>query len=382
VTLEPSQVADKAAAVGTGLVMCVLALVVLAAAPQSKRNRSLALFFLVFGTCGFILGYLDAFIPDRAWSYDELLVDFSGNFAVPALYLAFIGAAVSTPLVRPFKSRVFRWLAVCILAACLGSAIVIPQAWVAGSGRPNSIGGWNWDQGLLSGQVSNWVFGVTFAVGAIATLDTWRRSPRGSQARAQARAYALAFLVIDAGGVALPSSLAIIGVPGISSNYADIAQSLIILFGLGLLARGLLRNQLFDFDLKVKWALKRGTLVGVILAVFLVATAVAEQFLQGYGFVVGGVAIGLLLFLIRPVERAIDRLADRAMPKTTGSAEYVAYRKLEVYRAAVESEIETHGHDHQEHAVLERLRVKLGISREDADALQREARERVVEASA
>lgn len=41
----------------------------------------------------------------------------------------------------------------------------------------------------------------------------------------------------------------------------------------------------------------------------------AQTFLTDvYGFVVGGVAAGLLLFAIHPLQRVAERVADAAMP--------------------------------------------------------------------
>jgi hypothetical protein len=320
-------------------------------------------------------------VPDPRWSYNYALA-YRSSIAFIWLYLPFAGEAIASPIVRPFRSRP--------LLVLLGIASVVwaLQPWIfplafVGPGRPGPLGGWDWGPGTLSPLVQETIsllLAALFAVTTIAAFDAWKRAPEGTPSRERAKAYLIAFMVNDV-TVVFALTIGVFGPPDWGTGL-DTVENLCIAVFLVLLVRAMLRYQLFDFDLKVKWTLKRGTLVAIVLAVFFVATAVAEQYLQGYGFVVGGIAIGLLLFAIRPVERAIDRMADRAMPKTTGSPDYIAYRKLEVYRAAVESEIETHGHDHEEHAVLERLRVKLGISREDADALQREARERVAEASA
>jgi hypothetical protein len=213
----------------------------------------------------------------------------------------------------------------------------------------------------------------TFAVAS--TLDAVRRSSPGSLQRRRAVGYAVAFGLIDSGFLlSIPSfDLQYFGAAP-ASEYAtfNIVSTYVFLAALLVLARTMLRYQLFDLDIKVKWTLKRGTLVAIILVVFFVSTAVAEQYLQGYGFVVGGVAIGLLLFAIRPVERAIDRLADRAMPRTTGTPEYVAFRKLEVYKAAVESAHETGGITDKDRRNLERLRAKLAIGSADAEAVERD----------
>jgi hypothetical protein len=299
----------------------------------------------------------DPFVAQNALLYVNVTA-----WLLLVVYVLFFSTALTTPLVRPLRARPVRVVLVALSAGFLVWVVAWPVQALAILAPDNPIEGIVW--------------GAVPVFATLASIDALRRAAEGP-ARRRARAYLIAFLVNDLdllkGGVLNNFSVKL--------PTLDALQSIANLVFIVLLVRALLAYQLFDFDLKVKWTLKRGTLVAIVLAVFFVATAIAEQYLQGYGFLAGGLAIGLLLFAIRPVERAIDRMADHAMPKTTGSADYIVFRKLEVYRAAVESEIETHGHDHQEHAVLERLRVKLGISREDADALQREARERAVEAS-
>jgi hypothetical protein len=152
----------------------------------------------------------------------------------------------------------------------------------------------------------------------------------------------------------------------------NLSTGLVFLPMPALAAYALLRHRLLGIDLKIKWTLKRGTLVAIILGAFFVATAVAEQYLQGYGFVFGGVAIGLLLFAIRPIERAIDRMADRAMPKTTGTPEYLAQRRHEIYRAALEDSLADGAVTAKERAVLVRLAANLGIDGNDAMRIEGE----------
>ncbi|MBI4392392.1 MAG: hypothetical protein HY556_01155 [Euryarchaeota archaeon] len=103
---------------------------------------------------------------------------------------------------------------------------------------------------------------------------------------------------------------------------------------------GLLRYQLFDIDVKVKWGIKRGTIASVFLLTFLVVTQLAQQYFQtNYEWVFGGVAAGLLLFAIAPLQRAADRIANAAMPNVHEAQEFRAGDKtsqLKAYRAAVE----------------------------------------------
>jgi hypothetical protein len=95
-------------------------------------------------------------------------------------------------------------------------------------------------------------------------------------------------------------------------------------------------------------------------------SALAEQYLQQFGWVFGGLAVGALLFALRPIERAIDRMADRAMPRTTGTPEYIAQRKHEIYRAAIEDMAADGTVSTKERTALIRLAANLGIDGNDA----------------
>jgi hypothetical protein len=154
-------------------------------------------------------------------------------------------------------------------------------------------------------------------------------------------------------------------------TFLDIIDNLLIAGFVLLLARAMLRYQLFDFDLKLKWTLRRGTLAAIILSAFVLATAVAEQYLQQFGWVIGGLAVGVLLFALRPIERAIDRFADKAMPKTTGTPEYLAQRKHEIYRAALEDAMRDGVVSAKERALLLRLAENLSLSGDEAMSIER-----------
>jgi hypothetical protein len=222
---------------------------------------------------------------------------------------------------------------------------------------------------------------LSFAYGAVCALSALRRSPRGTIAGNRARAYAIAFVTIDAGLVTTGVPLVLHKVVPYAAplQYAlQYLQILAIAIGVLLVVRGMLRYQLFDFDLKVKWTLKRGTLVAVILGAFFIVTALAEQYLQQLGWVFGGLAVGALLFALRPIERAIDRMADRAMPRTTGTPEYLAARKHEIYRAALEEATRDGAVSTKERRLLLRLSADLGLSAEDAIRIE----QHVIEAEA
>jgi hypothetical protein len=362
-----------------GLILIAVAGFVLSGGSRRLVNAFLATYLASLGV-SFILQDLPLFIPDRLWAYN---VSWAGAIVSYGIafggYLLFLGQALETWLVAPLRSRAGIAL---LLAGIVAFAVVgwlRPDALQA-DGPADPHGGWNFPPGQLSVAMSPYVQLLIFSFGVLTAITAVARTERGSIKRKRAIAFLQGITVIDAVLIAFSVTTLLFG-RNIDAITEPVALIIIAAGGI-MLVRGLLRYQLFDFDLKVKWTLQRGTVAAIILGAFFIVAQVAQNYLAGaLGWLAGGIAAGALLFAIRPIEHFAARLSDRAMPKTTGSPDYIAYRKLEVYRAAVESEIETHGQDHQEHAVLERLRIKLGISREDADALQREARERIAEAS-
>jgi hypothetical protein len=269
------------------------------------------------------------------------------------VYFLFFSTALTTPLVRPLRGPPVRGLLLALSACFLGWVILWPPQALAIL-RPDDL-------------VEGIVWGTVPILATIASADAWRRAP-GGLPRRRARAYFAAFVVNDLSLVK----------GGALNNFRidfpalDVLQIVTNLAFLFLLVRALLRDQLFDFDLKLKWTLRRGTLVAILLGAFFVVSALAEQYLQQFGWVVGGLAVGALLFALRPIERAIDRMADRAMPRTTGTPEYLAQRKHEIYRAAIEDAMRDGVVSAKERALLLRLADNLGLSAEESTRIERD----------
>lgn len=76
--------------------------------------------------------------------------------------------------------------------------------------------------------------------------------------------------------------------------------------------------------------------------------------------------------ILAPLQRFAERIAGLAMPNTLNTAEYAAFRKLQVYEAAVAEARLGGGISQKERALLNRLRDTLGISAVDAETLERE----------
>lgn len=141
----------------------------------------------------------------------------------------------------------------------------------------------------------------------------------------------------------------------------------------GILLYGLLRTHIFDVDLKLKFALRQSTLAAIFVAIFFVVSEMAQTVLSAaVGTVLGILAAGLLIFAIHPMQRVAERIADRAMPHVQPNAEYLSYRRLEVYRSALELAAEDGVITARERGVLQGLQRNLGITEAVAEALERD----------
>jgi hypothetical protein len=139
------------------------------------------------------------------------------------------------------------------------------------------------------------------------------------------------------------------------------------------LAYAILKHQLLGLDVKVKWTLTRGTLAGIFIAVFLVTTQVAQNYLSGYGPLVGGVAAGLLLFALTPLQRVAERVANVAMPSVKSVGEMAHPERASAYRQQAVVAWADGNVDRRDRAFLEALRNSLGLSHEEAARLESEA---------
>ncbi len=74
-------------------------------------------------------------------------------------------------------------------------------------------------------------------------------------------------------------------------------------------------------------------------------------------------------------QRFAESVASVAMPNTQNTPEYAAFRKLQVYEAALAEALPDGNISERERELLNRLRDSAGISAVDADALEAELQE-------
>ncbi len=139
-----------------------------------------------------------------------------------------------------------------------------------------------------------------------------------------------------------------------------------------MLAYAVLRFQLFDIDLKVKFALRYGTVTAMIVGSFVVGSEILEALFPVSGTVLNILVAIAILAVLRPIQGMALRVTDRLMHRVQNTPEYLETRRLEVYLAALEGVSEDGVVTDKERRVLNRLRDDLGVSTEAALALEKE----------
>ena len=331
--------------------------------------RRLALLLLIEGLTLGTSGSVDFLLtsPTEFWERFTALgtvfmfVHTLGDCAMLALYPPFLAAAMQTPLTRLFADR---------RVPISISSVVVVLFFLVMLG-PFEIGGTLLYLALF----------LLFGFALVASIQAWLAA--SGAARARARAFALAFGIRDiCWGFLYGSSVWQLW-SGTYQWIADPVPPMYFVYLLGtlvsvpLIAYGILRTQLFDIDLRIRWTIKQSTLAASILAILFILTEGADRLLSSeLGNWAGLFAAAVVVFFLAPLQRFADRVAGAAMPNTKNTPEYTMFRKMQVYEEAVSEAHYKGGISEKERALLVRLRDSLGISVSDADAIESDLIER------
>jgi hypothetical protein len=214
------------------------------------------------------------------------------------------------------------------------------------------------------------------AFAILATVVAWSPDPAERRRRIALAAGGIAACAASAAVIILDEDL---GSP--TANLGAFVSNLWSVVFAAVVAFALLRHRLFGLDSAVKFTVSRSTIVATFLAMFFVVSKIVETVAQEafatdgtvWGALVGAVAAGLLLFAIRPLERLGERVADTVLP---GHRTPEMERKLRHYHEHVQLVWSDGLMGIRERSLLEKLRVKLGISPEDALRIEAQAAER------
>ncbi len=351
-----------------------LALVLYRVGTTGGTARKLAVLLFVEGVTLISTGYIDLFLTATVrahqlypvWYRAEEIVHTLGDCAMLALYPPFLAAALKTKLTRTFASRGMQ----------IGLAVASAALFVAVLLTPLQYGAT-----LLYVMLS-----LLFSFALVASIHAWH-TVAGGAARTRAGIFALAFGLRDiCWGFVYGSAIWMIwsGTYLVVDPDASGAPYIIYAFGtliaVPLIAYGILRTQLFDIDLRLRWTIKQSTVASVFVAIFyLVSEGTARVLSTELGNFAGLLAAALVMFFLAPLQRFADRVASAAMPNTKNTPEYAVFRKMQVYEEAVAEAHYDGGISQKERALLVRLRDSLGISTTDAEAIEREQKTRLTE---
>lgn len=140
-----------------------------------------------------------------------------------------------------------------------------------------------------------------------------------------------------------------------------------------LVAYAIVRHQLFDLEVKIKWTIRRSVVAGAFLATFLIVSQLAQNyFTVEFGWVVGGLATGLLLFAVSPLQRMAQTVADAAMPGVHETILSGVKNRTAAFKLAVEMAYRDDVITRREERALARLADVLHLSAHAAFQLREE----------
>ena len=347
--------------------MCwALAVVLFRVGQPGSEARRLSLLLVVESVTLVSTGYIDAFLTPSTqahpfypiWLKGEEIAHSLGDCAMLALYPAFLAAALRTRFTRLFEKKSVQYLIFGVSGLLFLAVLLLP---------------------LKIGATSLYVMLFSlFGFAMLASIQAWRHAAAGV-ARDRARAFAIAFGIRDlCWGFAYAT--AIVWIFSGSYQVADPDPSELpyyvyacgTLFAVPLIAYGILRAHLFDIDLRIRWTIKQSTVAAIIVTIIFVVSEGADRFLSAeLGNFAGLLAAAVVVFFLAPLQRFGERIASAAMPNTRDTPEYLAYRKLQVYEAAL-IDARQGGVSPKERALLDTLRDSLEISPANAAALERD----------
>ncbi|MGQ0536554.1 MAG: hypothetical protein ACT4PT_10830 [Methanobacteriota archaeon] len=371
-----------------GLLAMGLAWVVYITRPDRFQNRVLAVLLFVMGANSGGPDGIRFLLADPHDAYGMLLVRaiaFGGYFATAPLFYS----TLSTPLSAPLRPRGVR--AAIVAGAVLYTLFILarPSDLWARMERLSAFDVWvGKDAGPL------WlptvlVAIVVFLYGIPVALDALRRA-RGPLERRQMKAVAAAFVTLNAlnGGLLATYALLFPRGDSVLESYFPYLNfggpiAAVLLF-VSLLSYGILKAQIFDIDVKIRWTVRQSTVAAAFIAVFFVVSEVAKDALSAEaGPVVGILAAGALVFALAPLQRAAERVAVAAVPAegapvAVGRGRPAAHggpptANRDAYRAAVEMALADGVVTRAEERSLAKLAQALGLGPEDALEVREEA---------
>ena len=345
------------------------AIVLLRAAPDRSLNRRLA--FVLFLEGLWLGGGLFFVVENPAVFLGIAAVVLAAMAALPFQYLSFLGVSLATPLVAPFRSRV-AFVLLALASAAAGLWVLLSPSTFMGELYSPEWATWNFQFRPAGARIAQ-AHGIASLFGLVAALAAYLKAKSGTAARSRAKWFMIAFGVRDLFNATVWIFYPVLRpIPFWGDFVANQGGAIINVAYVALMAYGVLRAQLFDIDLKLKFALRQGTVGAVIATGFFTGSELLEAVIPIEGTILGLLLAGAIVLLLRPLQRFAEGVANRLMPGVQATPTYLESRKLEVYRATLEGTLEDGAITERERAVLNRLREQLGISSDEAEVVERE----------
>ena len=294
-------------------------------------------------------GWLDLVAPI------DFIIHTFADCAMLAIYPIFLAAALPTSLTRPFADKRVQLVLFSVTIALF----------IAVQFSPLEVGA-----ALLYGMLS---LGFGFAL--VASVHAWLIAKPG-QARVRAGVFTLAFGLRDiCWGFVYGSAIyrIFIGVYMTENDpeYVYHIYRLSTLIYIPIIAYGILRTQLFDIDLRIRWTIKQSTFAAMVVGIVFVLSEGVEWLVSSeMGDTWGLAAAALVVFFLKPLQGFAERVVSRLMPRTQNTPEYKNSRKKMVYESALSEAQQDGVLSKNERALLVRLRDSLGISESDAELIE------------
>lgn len=347
------------------------AVVVYRTAPHREVNRSLAVVLVLEGmVMGFSAGW-NQLVESPEVSYAIVVLGTMAVAAAPYQYLTFLAAAFDVPPLRPFRGAIARTVLATLSVGAATLVLARPHWFITELYRVEWAT-WNF-QYQSGGLLLTRLQALAAVYGLLAAVWASVRTRPGTVARSRALLVASAFGIRDTFvAIILILYPVVRPIPFWGDFIYNPAQGAVYLLYVSLLTYGILRSQILDIELKVKFALTQ-SVAGALLAVsFFVLSEIIEALLPVEGLIPGLIAAGLVVLVLRPIYRVVRRLMERLMPGVERSSTYITTRRAEIYRAALEGAAEDGRVTSAERAILERLREQLGLEDSVARLLETE----------
>jgi hypothetical protein len=364
------------------LAFAMAAFVYFAAPGGQHANRRLSFILLLEGCAVGAGSALIYSVDTPALARASQAVSITAVLVLPAAYFYFLGT-IDSPLSRWINTRAGNAVAFLMGAGSLGAFFLFPENFLIGA-EPVSYAGAKYD-GIIGSWYSRFGY-VRLAVLLFSFLVALHAFLRATTAigKRRAKAFAIAFGIWDAARM-ITSFLFFTVFPRLAGDGDTIAATgtwtdffgvyaypiTLILFA-PLLALGILRTQLFEIDLKIRFTINKGALASGALLIFFVTSQLIEQkFQNDFGWV-GGILAGGLFFLLSPVQKATERLAEKVMPGARGVGEMSTKERNRLYQEQLEFAFSDGNVSKKERMLLEHLRNRLGVERSEAQKLEKQ----------